>query len=286
MEQFPRVPPSLHGVWQRTLLQTAGNAIVDSETPVRWMQTASLFGDLRVPAAVSEAPLPPLEACRPEHLTLLTTCNSFAGHTTLAGDVCTWHREVDLQPPSGVPDVGLLRYVSEDKIYEDDVEGVDYHEVWERLLESKGGPVWALRLSGAGTHGRRRAFLLRTGDCFMFVADRTTGSPLPAVPGDRTCHFGTTRLAASLGALEGDLAAQQAALSYEASYGRVALGSEGEPPWRIELSTLPGRVGRRLLPVDAPGGVEELLAWGGGRLAIGGCPPEGGWEAVRDDGLL
>jgi hypothetical protein len=176
------------------------------------------------------------------------------------------------------------------------VDGVEYHEVWERLPESRGA-CWALRLTAAGdgTGGAdasapppRRAFLMVAGDCFMFVADRVAEAPpLPRVAAadDGASLPASERLAAALAALP-SLAEQRLALSFESSYGRVA-AREGRPAWRIELSTLPGRAGATLLPPSMPsGGADELLASlraaPDGTLRAGAFPPPGGWHAERD----
>jgi hypothetical protein len=174
------------------------------------------------------------------------------------------------------------------------VDGVEYHEVWERLPESRGA-CWALRLTAAegGTGGAdasapppRRAFLMVAGDCFMFVADRVAEAPpLPRIAAADGALSASERLAAALAALP-SLAEQRLALSFESSYGRVA-AREGAPAWRIELSTLPGRAGATLLPPATPsGGADELLAALraelGGTLRAGAFPPPGGWHAERD----
>ena len=277
------VPPELCGVWRRTLLQTAGNAVVDTTTRVLWLQTAHLFGDLRVQEApLREVELPPLGACDADALGLLAAhAQCFAGHTVVVDDVCTWSREVDSGPPPAPLDVGRLRWASADKLYEDDLEGVDYHEVWEREPTSRGA-AWAFRLE-AGDAPARRGFLCVAGDCFMFVADRET--PLaqlaeePVAPAGCTSGATPLRLAAAL-ARERSLAGKRGVLACEASYGRVSPGEDGSPPWRIELSTLPARTGQRLLPVDAPRGAEEMAREYGGGVRMGAFPPEGGWRLL------
>lgn len=277
------VPPELHGVWRRTLLQTAGNAVVDSSTRVLWLQTASLFGDLRVlEAPLEEAELPPLGACDAEALSLLAKhCQCFAGHTVVEGDVCTWKREVDSGPPPAPADVGRLHWASTDKLYEDDLAGREYHEVWEREEASRGA-AWAFRLE-ASDAPQRKGFLCVTGDCFMFVADRE--KPLakldsePVPPPGCTSSVTPLRLAAAM-AREKSLAGKQGVMGCEASYGRVSPGEDGSPPWRIELSTLPSRAGQRLLPVDAPRGPEEMVREYAGGVRMGAFPPDGGWRLL------
>jgi hypothetical protein len=122
-------PPSLpvasrlRGVWRRTLLTMPAQgdtpALHDDTSAVFWLQTDSLFGDLRLPAALL-TPGAPREA----HGAQI----SFAGHTTTAGDLCSWHREVDFgspflpgfdfMPPGGDPDTARLTWLSEDVMHE------------------------------------------------------------------------------------------------------------------------------------------------------------------------
>jgi hypothetical protein len=97
------VPAGYCGVWRRTLLLTAehGVAVADTTTEVRWLQTASCFGDVRVPrdappSAGEEAHAhahAPLEERDAGALRALTTRLGFAGHTDVRGDICQWHRE-------------------------------------------------------------------------------------------------------------------------------------------------------------------------------------------------
>lgn len=79
----PRVPAAYRGVWQRTLLQTwpAGSG-VDTTTHVRWLQTASLFGDVRVPAELKEGGAP-LAGASEERVAALAAQWGFAGHTVI-----------------------------------------------------------------------------------------------------------------------------------------------------------------------------------------------------------
>ncbi|MFS2128208.1 hypothetical protein ACCC94_30385, partial [Pseudomonas sp. Pseusp97] len=76
------------------------------------------------------------------------------------------------------------------------------------------------------------------GDCFLFAAGRRL--PLPHAP--------------SLAALFDD--DNPELLDFELSFGRH---QGGVAPWHIELSTLPARVGARLLPAEADPDHPELL---------------------------
>lgn len=131
------VPPAYCGVWMRTLLQTPD--LRDETTLVRWMQLGRWHADLRIPvAARSVRAALPLSKCSPEQL---AAQQGFCGVTQVsqeaAGEVCTWHRLVDYQPPGPKPDAGLMVFESPDCVIETGVHGI-YREVWQRLPHSTG----------------------------------------------------------------------------------------------------------------------------------------------------
>ena len=117
----PPVASRLRGVWRRSLLTVAAQeggpaAVRDDTSSVFWLQTDSLFGDLRLPGdgdAPGGAARPPI---------------SFCGHTTTESDLCSWHRELDygspflpgfdFSPPGGAPDTARLKWLSEDVVEE------------------------------------------------------------------------------------------------------------------------------------------------------------------------
>ena len=86
------VPSAYHGVWVRTLLETPEGR--DTTTWVRWVQTSRWHGDLRVPADADRR--------APAGLALQ---QGFGGVTEVQRatphqpEVCTWHRQLDYQPP-------------------------------------------------------------------------------------------------------------------------------------------------------------------------------------------
>ena len=156
--------------------------------------------------------------------------------------------------------------------------------MWQRLPESV-GEAWAFQLLGSGSNGAapRRAFLAVAGDCFIFVADRRT--PLVPAPGDDALGR-NSRAAAAIAALP-ELSARREALSFEASYGRVAASPDGAlPAWRIETSVLPGRAGQVLLPADATRASLQAAADSGAALDIGAFSPPGGWRLLSEDADL
>lgn len=129
--QTPPVPVRYRGVWRRTLLQTPTE--VDRDSWVRWLQLGRWHADLRVPAT----------AQRVQEL------QGFAGVTEVRagaqGEICTWHRMVDFQPPGPHPDAGYMSFETEQRLVEVGVHG-EYREVWERLPGSLGRGLVAAEL--------------------------------------------------------------------------------------------------------------------------------------------
>lgn len=238
------VPGHYLGVWQRTLLTTTAG-VHDTATQVYWLQTANLFADLRIPAF---APSTPAE---------LATQAGFAGRTEITGELCQWHRAIDFQPPSGQEDIGRMHFKTPDYLLEDGLDG-SYHEVWERLPQSLGRNwgAWLVALDG------RQGCLLLAGDYFFFAAGRSV--LLPAAP--------------SLMSLLASADAPAALLDVELSFGRHLGGAK---PWRIELSTLPERIGQVLLPAAIDPDQPDQLLSPAVLASLGDMPPQGGWQVCE-----
>lgn len=241
------VPAHYLGVWQRTLLTTT-SGVHDTTTQVYWLQTASLFADLRIPVP---APRSPAE---------LASQAGFAGVTAIDGELCQWHRAIDFQPPSGRDDIGHMHFERPDYLLEDGLDG-SYHEVWERLPESLGRNwgVWLAAFDG------RQGCLLLAGDYFLFAACRAEQLP-----------HGES-LASLLEQGRGGRL-----LSFELSFGRHQGGAQ---PWHIELSTLPGRSGQTLLPASIDPDQPDQLLTPAVLACLGATPPLGGWQ-VREQPLF
>jgi hypothetical protein len=58
----------------------------------------------------------------------------------VSGEICTWHRLVDYQPPGSTPDAGHMSFESPERIVEIGVHGA-YREVWQRLPGSTGRSI-------------------------------------------------------------------------------------------------------------------------------------------------
>lgn len=134
------VPARYRGVWRRTLLQTPEG--VDDSTWVRWMQLGHWHADLRIPhAARAGMPAQPAWPYAQSLWPALRQQQGFAGvtqvETGVGGEICTWHRLVDYQPPGPHPDAGHMSFETTERVIEIGVHGI-YREVWERLPGSTG----------------------------------------------------------------------------------------------------------------------------------------------------
>ncbi len=238
------VPPAYLGVWQRTLLTTTGG-VHDAATKVYWLQTAQLFADLRIPQKT------------PHTSAELASQAGFAGITEINDDLCQWHRAIDFQPPSGRDDIGRMQFQRPDYLIEDGLDN-SYHEVWERLPDSL-GRNWGQWLCAADG---RQGCLLLAGDYFLFAAGRAQTLP-PA---------------ASLQALLQQGMDPAGLLDFELSFGRH---HHRVRPWSIELSSLPGRIGQRLLPAAVDPDQPEQLSQHVVLQRLGVNPPENGWQARK-----
>lgn len=242
------VPDHYRGVWIRTLLETPTHR--DDQTFVRWLQTGRWHADLRVPAGLVR-PAHASAQWTPAEQAALATQQGFCGVTEVqardGGEVCTWHRRVDYQPPGLTPDAGWMKFESSERVIETGVHGI-YREVWERLPDSTGRSIVLTRASDAGGAETR---LLVAGRYLMRVRGRTAGWPSDMAAG--------TTLAEVLAREPAHVAAR---LDFEISFGAL----DGEV-WCIERSTLPVLEGRRLRCVLSGGnGTQARVALDGEEL--------------------
>lgn len=165
------VPDWLVGVWRRRLIAFP-DGCEDRTTTVFWLQTRSTFADIRLPQeslALSKLSRPALPT---EALPVLARQDGFAGHTTLDGDLCTWHRWISYRPPGPTPDAGRLR-LEGGLLIEDGVHA-DYREDWERLDDGAEGTT---AFAGIGSPSR---LLVRVGRHFIRIEAR---DPVSYEPG-------------------------------------------------------------------------------------------------------
>ncbi|WP_119293447.1 hypothetical protein [Azohydromonas sediminis] len=216
-EDAPPVPARLRGVWVRRLLATP--TARDDTTVVRWLQTARWHADLRIPACARPA--------GDGDVTRLALQQGFAGVTTVhpdaAGEVCTWHRHVDLQPPAMAPDAGRIAFDGPDRLLETGLHA-DYHEVWERLPGSQGRYAVVV----AGGREDDTTWWLLAGCCLMRVRPRSVAWPAGVAPGTTLADVVRTHPAHAA-----------ALVDFEISFGSLADGV-----WSIGHSTRPSLEGR------------------------------------------
>jgi hypothetical protein len=168
------VPSWLTGVWRRLLIDYEDGSR-DVSSHVLWLQTRSLYADIRIPRDRPGAlGRKNFSAFDDAELCGLARQQGFAGTIALAGDRCTWHRHIDLQPAQPTPDEGRLR-LQGDVLVEAGVH-TSYIEHWRR--EDDGGDcLAAFRLTDDSAAPGRTGVLVLVGDHFLEVQSRR--EPLP-----------------------------------------------------------------------------------------------------------
>jgi len=207
------------GVWQRDWIRRA-NQPPDASKMVRWLQTPSAFGDLRIPVGRPGIAARSVEELTDQEINALARQSGFTGTTSVRGMNATWTHEIDFQPPAGA-DVGRIERRDPTTIWEHDPHG-SYVESWTRL-DSGGDRFLVMRASAP------RRMLLIAGARFYYARDRALALP----PGDSLVDV----------VARADRATRLKYVDCELSFGTVS-------GWRIERSTLPWREGARLEVVD------------------------------------
>lgn len=216
------------GAWERLLLSLPGQP-VDTLTAVSWIQGPRYFVDLRQPhwlrGKVQAACLAELGM---EDARMLACQQGFAGTFELSGDIATWVRSIDFQPPGDLGDRGRLEADGE-LLIEHGVEA-DYIEYWQRGASADDCHSMGARFVSDGDGCP--VIVVRYGSRFGYARART-------LPVERNAD-----LAAMIE--NTDLAAARALLDCEIALGRVT--PEG---WRIDRSSLPWREGALVMGADA-----------------------------------
>ena len=217
------VPDIYQGLWRRRVLETPSG--IDRDTSVYWLQTGSLYADIRIPVRRRRR-------LRPTRLTdadflQLAQQQGFAGALEVDGDVLHWRRWLDFQPP-GALDIGRVRRDG-NLLFEEGVHAA-YREEWEQLSRP-GDDRLALSLEveyyANGCPLKRAGVLVAIDGYFMLALARR--SALPAV----------TDLAALLDAERYSHEARRSFLDCAIEFGlRHANGH-----WEVRLSTLPHHEG-------------------------------------------
>ncbi len=102
------------------------------------MQLSQWHADLRIPAHARSSLS---ESSNLTTAEIRAVQQGFCGITHIshsdAGEMCTWHRLVDLQPPEPTADAGWMVFHNSERVEETGVHGV-YREIWQRLPDSTG----------------------------------------------------------------------------------------------------------------------------------------------------
>lgn len=232
-----RVPTDYRGVWMRTRLHTSADQadaepVTVSTTWARWLQTSLWHADLRVPdeAMVGRVPAP-LSALDATQLAALSHQQAFAGCTRVdahpQGELCSWLRRSDYQPPGLTPDAAWVVFDTPDRMIRID-QHRDITETWERLPDSVGTFRVLCGLSEQGQPDGR--LMMQAGVHLCLVRERSRPWPRGLNPGHALVDV---MLAQPEHALDW--------LDHEISFGRF----DGTT-WCIERSTLPAREGLAL----------------------------------------
>jgi len=218
------------GAWQRDWIARHGGA-PDHRVTVRYVQTPSVFGDVRIPGdrpalghAASFADLSDGD------LAALAQQNGFAGITTMDGANATWHHEISFQPAGGGADIGRIEPAGDGQMFEHALDD-SYIERWSALGPG-GGKFLAVRVA---LEGRVDQLLAVADEHFVYARARPT-----ALPATEPISESISEVIARTHATREAIIAY---LDCEISYGTVR-------GWQIERSTLPWQEGKRLALAD------------------------------------
>lgn len=215
------VPQKWRGVWRRLSLEAA-DGTTDTESLVIWLQTPTLFADLRVPHSRPDfTGVTGFQDVSPRQAAFLATQEGFAGRLHAEGDRARWERRIDFRPLGGPPDEATL--VRSRRVMVETGIHANYVEHW-----------WCEDPWGASDTDvildTSRTMLLRANAVFLFVDDRRPRPPEPGKLREQVVMADTADEFAAL-------------LDCE-----ISLGTITEDGWRIAGSTLPWREGELLEP--------------------------------------
>jgi hypothetical protein len=248
------------GLWHRSLIAWPDGR-TDTTTFVRWMQSPSLFVDLRQPTGrPSFEDAGCLRQLGRAHVEWLALQEGFAGEIRFDGQFIEWQREIDLQPMSAFADVG--RFWFEGDMMVEEGRDVPYIEHWHRQLPSPQS------CNGIGLYEERSGrggIIVRVGDRFMYARARAFDLPSGL---DLRQHIRTVPA----------LHEAQDLIDCEISSGQI--GADG---WRIEHSSLPFKEGQMLKPIGLQSASDSLET---ADLAPDGTPITRQWMITRRQGAL
>jgi hypothetical protein len=184
------VPVRYRGIWRRSLLETADGR--DTGTTVFWLQAARWHADIRIPAGRPDfTGIRSLDECGDVHRAWLATQQGFAGVTRVredaGGEICSWQRMFDYQPPQALPDEGWMRF--EPACLVETGVHAQYLEHWH-LLPHTSGPMAVLKsLDAADAEGVELLFL--AGRYVMHLLAPPAQEVQPGAKLDVEISFGT-----------------------------------------------------------------------------------------------
>jgi hypothetical protein len=231
MGGLPPVAPAYRGLWRRLSIER-GDGTGDVSTSVWWLQTETLYCDIRQPSprpATSARSFADLSA---EDAVGLAGQEAFAGALVAAGDVCTWIRWIDFAPTGAVDRGHAAR---RGRMLVETGTDADYVEHWWQEIE---GPLPVLEARHDPADG---TIAVRAGATVMTAVDRRPARPQPWTLAER----------AGEAARRGDARALSDLLDCEVALG--TLDADGAA-WTVERSTLPWQVGERRPSPFAPAG--------------------------------
>lgn len=239
------VPPDYRGVWVRA--GHTDDADVAAAPWARWLQTSQWHAHLHVPAyALAQREPRELDGLSAAQLAALTHQQAHLGGAQVQahpeGELCTWLRQADYQPPAQAPDAAWVVFLAPDRLMRIGVHADDT-ELWQRLPDSVGRFRCLAGLGAQGQDDGRR--VLVAGAYAMRARLRATVWPRGMRPGLSLAEAMMHRPDQALLWLDQEL-----------SFGRCQQGR-----WTVERSTLPAREGQThrcqmQLDADDPG-----LAW-------------------------
>jgi hypothetical protein len=232
------------GLWRRSLIRWPDGRC-DTATRVLWLQGKRAFGDIRQPPAQEFAHARALGDLSRHDCARLAEQQGFAGHLTFDGRFFEWVRMIDFQPRGAHADAGSLRW--EGEVLIEQGRDVPYIEHWHRDPLAAVSPCAALQLRDTRRHVD--ALLIRVGRYYIFARDRALKLPAYTTLGE--CIAQATSLEEAHALIDCEISMAQ---------------DSGEGP-RVTVSTLPYRVGERLLDGLGPRG-----------------GPASDWEIVRREG--
>lgn len=246
------VPSDYRGVWTR--MGPADHAGFRQDAPqdapwARWLQTSQWQAHLCVPPdALEHREARELADLAPAQLAALTHQQAHLGGAQVQshpeGELCTWLRQADYQPPALTSDAAWMVFIAPDRLMRIGLHTEDT-QVWQRLPDSVGRFRCLAGMDAEGQDDGRR--LLVAGAYAMRVHRRPFAWPRGMRPGLTLAEAMMHRPEQALDWLD-----------HEFSFGRCEQGR-----WTVERSTLPVREGQTHLGQMVRDADDPTQAWVG-----------------------